>query len=56
MRYMLAALLALGIGIIAAVPAALAEGNNGAGTCYVNGVASACVPNTPSPHQESTGQ
>jgi len=55
MRHMLAALLALAIGITA-VPAALAEGNNGAGTCYVDGVASACVPNVPSPHQENTGR
>jgi len=56
MRHMLAALLALGIAIVAAVPDALAEGNNGGSTCYVNGVASACVPNAPPPHQGNTGQ
>jgi hypothetical protein len=55
MQYMLAALLAVGIGIVAAVPAALAEGN-AAHTCYGNGVASACVPNTPSPPQQNSGQ
>ena len=55
MRHMLAALLALGIAIVAAVPDALAEGN-GAATCSENGVASACVPNAPPPHQGNTGQ
>jgi hypothetical protein len=55
MRYVLAALLALAIGIATTAPAALAEGN-GAGTCYVNGVASACVPNSPPPHQGTRGQ
>ena len=55
MRYMLAALLALGIGIASVVPAALAEGN-GAATCSENGVASACVPNAPSSQQGNTGQ
>ena len=49
MRYMLAALLALGIGIAAAVPAALAE-SNAAHTCYENGVASDCVTNAPPRH------
>ena len=38
MRYALAALLAFGIGITAAIPAALAENNSGRG-CYKDGVA-----------------
>ena len=42
MRSMLAMLLTLGIGITAAVPAALASDNAGP-TCYVNGVAYSCV-------------
>lgn len=46
MRYALAMLLALGIGITAAAPAALAS--PGLGTigpaCYRNGVAYSCVP------------
>jgi hypothetical protein len=56
MRYMLAMLLTLGIGITAAVPAALAQpvnrygnqvhtltpGSNAGATCYVDGVARSC--------------
>ncbi len=42
MRYMLAMLLTLGIGVTAAAPAALASDNAGP-TCYVNGVAYSCV-------------
>jgi hypothetical protein len=42
MRSMLAMLLTLGIGITAAVPAALASDNAGP-TCYANGVAYSCV-------------
>ena len=40
MRYAIAALLALGIGVIGVVPAALADGEG----CYSNGVAHDCVP------------
>ena len=49
MRYVLAALLALGIGVMGAVPAALADGEG----CYSNGVAHDCVP--PSPAYMGTG-
>ena len=43
MRYAIAALLALGIGVIGVVPAALADGEG----CYSNGVAHDCVPASP---------
>jgi hypothetical protein len=49
MQYVIAALLALGIGVMGAVPAALADGEG----CYSNGVAHDCVP--PSPVNLGTG-
>jgi hypothetical protein len=49
MRYLFAALLALGIGITAAVPAALADGQG----CYKDGVAYDCA--TPTPVYLGTG-
>jgi hypothetical protein len=49
MRYMFAALLALGIGITAAVPTALADGQG----CYKEGVAQDCV--SPAPVYLGTG-
>lgn len=49
MRYALAALLALGIGVVGIVPAALADGEG----CYSKGVAHDCV--SPSPVYIGTG-
>ena len=46
MRYLLTSLLALGIGITAAVPAAFAA-NNADPACYQNGVASSCTQPAP---------
>ncbi len=46
MRYTLSVLLALGIAIATAVPAALAENNSGRG-CYKDGVVSSCTPPAP---------
>jgi hypothetical protein len=52
MRYALAALLTFGIGITAAIPAALAENNSGRG-CYKDGVAFNCT--LPAPVYLGTG-
>jgi hypothetical protein len=52
MRYALAVLLALGIGVTAAVPAALAQAP--ATDCYRDGVAFSCVQPTPVTLQPST--
>ena len=46
MRYFVA-ILALLAGVTATAPAAMAEGQNGGGGCYHNGVVSSCVQPTP---------
>lgn len=46
MRY-LVAILALVAGVTATAPAAMAEGQNGGGGCYHNGVVSSCVQPAP---------
>jgi hypothetical protein len=46
MRY-LVAILALLAGVTATAPAAMAEGQNGGGGCYHNGVVSSCVQPAP---------
>ena len=47
MKHVFLRFIVMGICITTAVPAALAEGNNGGSVCYADGVARSCVQPAP---------